>query len=72
MRFGSDTAHELAQGALFGAYWFLRADGVVQFGLRSTEDGIDVSEIAATYGGGGHKHAAGFQVPLKLLAEMIS
>lgn len=71
MRFGSDTAHELADGQPFGAYWFLRADGIVQFGLRSREDGVDVSEIARQYGGGGHKHAAGFQVPLPKAAGML-
>lgn len=32
-----------------------------QWGLRSTPDGPDVSEIAKTFGGGGHPHAAGFQ-----------
>ena len=35
------------------------------FSLRSTEDGLDVSEIASKFGGGGHKHAAGFSVPLE-------
>jgi oligoribonuclease NrnB/cAMP/cGMP phosphodiesterase (DHH superfamily) len=34
------------------------------FSLRSTESGPDVSAIAAGYGGGGHKNAAGFQKPL--------
>lgn len=34
------------------------------FSLRSTEDGPDVSEIAKSYGGGGHKNAAGFQMPI--------
>lgn len=29
--------------------------------LRSREDGPDVSQIAREYGGGGHKHAAGFR-----------
>jgi len=34
------------------------------FGLRShPETGIDVEQIAVRYGGGGHKNAAGFQVP---------
>ncbi len=34
-------------------------------GLRSHKDhGIDVSVIAEMYGGGGHKHAAGFQMPI--------
>ena len=33
------------------------------FSLRSTDDGLDVSEIATAYGGGGHRAAAGFSVP---------
>lgn len=33
------------------------------FSLRSLEGGEDVSLIAKQYGGGGHKHAAGFAVP---------
>jgi len=32
------------------------------FSLRSRETGTDVSEIATKFGGGGHKHAAGFKV----------
>lgn len=43
-------------------YWDTPAGRV--FSLRSTQDGPDVSAIAATYGGGGHKNAAGFQRPL--------
>lgn len=34
------------------------------FSLRSTEAGPDVSAIAKVYGGGGHKNAAGFQMPI--------
>lgn len=30
------------------------------YSLRSGENGIDVSEVAKRYGGGGHPHAAGF------------
>lgn len=32
-------------------------------GLRSRKDGVDVSEIAKRYGGGGHPGAAGFPLP---------
>ena len=32
------------------------------FGLRSAPDGLDVAEIAEKFGGGGHKHAAGFRI----------
>jgi hypothetical protein len=31
--------------------------------MRSREDGTDVGAIAASFGGGGHTHAAGFSVP---------
>jgi oligoribonuclease NrnB/cAMP/cGMP phosphodiesterase (DHH superfamily) len=43
----------------FAAYYFDRADGKRQWGLRS-RNGFDVSEIAKLFGGGGHKAAAGF------------
>lgn len=46
----------------FAAYYFERADGMIQWGLRSIGD-FDVSSIAKSYGGGGHKNAAGFQLP---------
>jgi hypothetical protein len=35
-----------------------------EFSLRSGPNGLDVSQVAARYGGGGHKHSAGFRVPL--------
>ncbi len=34
------------------------------FSLRSADGGIDVSEIAKVFGGGGHRPAAGFSIPL--------
>lgn len=34
------------------------------FSMRSREDGTDVGSIAASFGGGGHTHAAGFSVAL--------
>lgn len=59
----SDAGHSLAQGHYFSATYFDR-DGSRVFSLRSHLDGADVSLIAASYGGGGHKHAAGFKMPL--------
>jgi len=57
----SDAAHELAKGEPFaGCYWDTPKGRV--FGLRSSEGGVDVSEIAKQYGGGGHARAAGFTV----------
>lgn len=64
--YSSDAAHLMAknynEGNNFAAcYWDTREGRI--FSLRSTEWGADVSIVAAQYGGGGHKHAAGFSVP---------
>jgi len=32
------------------------------FSLRSNDEGVDVSEVAKQYGGGGHRNASGFKV----------
>ncbi len=60
----SEIAGELARGHAFAACYFDRQDGKRQWSLRSAPDGADVSEIAKAHGGGGHKHAAGFEQPL--------
>jgi len=60
----SEIAGELAKGEPFGACYFDRSDGKRQWSLRSTPEGIDVSEIAKANGGGGHQHAAGFEEAL--------
>ena len=58
----SDAAHEMAKGEPFAACYWDTAEGRV-FGLRANDDGLDVSDIAKQYGGGGHAKAAGFKVP---------
>lgn len=58
----SDAAHLMAQGEPFAACYWDTAEGRV-FGLRATDEGVDVSEVAKLYGGGGHAKAAGFKVP---------
>jgi hypothetical protein len=45
--------------AAFSAYYFDRADGKRQWGLRSRPD-FDCSAIAKAFGGGGHKQSSGF------------
>jgi uncharacterized protein len=60
----SEVAGELAKMCDgIGIGYFERGDGIMQFSLRSRND-VDVSAIAKTYGGGGHKNAAGFQLPV--------
>jgi len=60
----SDAANLMAEGKPFAATYYSDKDGFAVFSLRSREDGADVSEIAKKYGGGGHKHAAGFRIEL--------
>lgn len=44
----------------------LNNDGV-KISLRTTQNNIDVSKIAALFDGGGHQKAAGFSVPWRLI-----
>lgn len=60
-QFGSDICHALAKNEPFAAYYYDKPDGR-EFGLRSVEDGVDVSKVATSFGGGGHTHASGFKV----------
>lgn len=66
----SELAGELSEGEPFAAAYQVVSDGVI-FSLRSSQDGLDVSEIAKKFGGGGHKHAAGFKVDIKDLWELL-
>jgi len=59
----SDAGHLMGKGEPFAACYMDDPTGRT-FSLRSAEDGIDVSEIAKKFGGGGHKHAAGFKVAI--------
>ena len=64
--FASDVAHALLlkfPASPFTATYFDRADGKRQFSLRSEDSRTDVSEVAKRYGGGGHRNAAGFEIP---------
>lgn len=55
--------HRLAQrDKLHTAAVYYHDGDLWRFSLRSTKDGLNVAEIAEMYGGGGHKHAAGFTV----------
>lgn len=62
--FVSETAHQLLKrnpDAPFAACVVRSYDGVT-YSLRSADDRLDVSEIAKSKGGGGHRNAAGFRV----------
>ena len=60
--FHAEAGRVLALGRPFSVVWRIRANGPY-VSLRSAPGGVNVSELAARYGGGGHEHAAGFKVP---------
>jgi hypothetical protein len=60
--YASELGHALARGVPFAAVWY-ENQGRRYYSLRSeVDEGIDVSQIATLFGGGGHKHAAGFNI----------
>lgn len=67
-QWSSEAGNILAVDRPFAACYGRSANGEWVFSLRSEEAGMDVSMIAAQYGGGGHPHAAGFRV--KSLADL--
>lgn len=64
----SDVGHLLDDGEPFSVTWFQQGDGTYKYSLRSRfgDEGqpqaLNVAEIAARHGGGGHARAAGFMV----------
>jgi oligoribonuclease NrnB/cAMP/cGMP phosphodiesterase (DHH superfamily) len=59
----SQIGENLSAKHPFCVIWHDR-DGRRYYSMRSREDGTDVGAIAASFGGGGHTHAAGFSVAL--------
>lgn len=57
----SDAGELMCQGEPFAAVYWDTAEHR-QFSLRSRDGGLDVATIAESFGGGGHRNAAGFRV----------
>lgn len=65
--FASDVGNALLQqfpDAPFSATWYRAADERIHISLRSEDSRLDVSEIAKRFGGGGHRNAAGYSIPI--------
>jgi len=60
----SEAGNILAKGEPFAATYYDRNDGKRAWSLRSSDAGLDVSEIAKMYAGGGHRNASGFATEL--------
>lgn len=59
----SESLGELAKKFPLAISWFQQADGKYVYSLRSSKENpaaVNVGQIAKSYGGGGHQHAAGF------------
>ena len=71
--FASELGNLLAaRSGSFGLTWQLTTDGLAKVSLRS-QGNLDVSVIAARYGGGGHRNAAGFRLPIgQFLTEVLA
>ena len=69
--FASELGNALAiRSGTFALIWQLGADGHVKASLRAC-DTVDVSRLAASFGGGGHPNAAGFRMPLSRFTREI-
>ena len=67
----SDVGHALAtQSGTYGLLWYINKENKCLCSLRSNGD-YEVSAIAKAFGGGGHKNAAGFEVPISILLDWI-
>lgn len=66
--YASDVGHELGRGEPFAATYYDDEDGR-RWSLRSHPEGADVAKIAEAFGGGGHKHAAGFRMTHEQASE---
>lgn len=61
--YSSEAGNIMSEGEPFAACYY--EDGTQRkYSLRSQPQGVDVSKIAALFGGGGHKNASGFRIKL--------
>ena len=64
-RYSSELGHYLAvMSGSFGMVWRQLEDGL-KISLRSNGD-YDVAQLAVKFGGGGHRNAASFRLPLNV------
>lgn len=71
--FVSHVGHLLAeQSGTFGLVWF-EENGLACCSLRAVKDSdFDVEQLARQFGGGGHKTASGFKLPMPEFRKLLS
>lgn len=57
----SEIGSQLAIGRPFSIVWRQTSNGKYAYSLRSTDAGVNVANLAALFGGGGHRCAAGLE-----------
>lgn len=68
----SEIGERLSKKADIAMVWFYdHEQGYYNCGLRSAHDDVDVSAIANSFGGGGHRRAAGFQARVSNIEEIF-
>jgi len=68
----SEIGARLAPDCDFAMIWYYdHDDRIIKVSLRSFHDAVDVSELAKEFGGGGHRKAAGFQIPGDMRVDEI-
>jgi oligoribonuclease NrnB/cAMP/cGMP phosphodiesterase (DHH superfamily) len=68
--YSSDAGNLLCKGEPFASTFYYDGEGFV-YSMRSDENGLDVSDIAKKFGGGGHKNAAGFKIKADLYNPVL-
>jgi oligoribonuclease NrnB/cAMP/cGMP phosphodiesterase (DHH superfamily) len=58
----SELGNKLCQGRAFSVIWHEIENGDRLYSLRSDKDGIDVSVVAKSLGGGGHANSSSFRL----------
>ena len=69
----TDELHSQLNDQAFGDFtmaFFITNECNVVFNLRS-KGAMDVSKVAMTYGGGGHKNAASFRLPIRAGLQLV-
>ena len=61
----------MVQNGLFAALLGEDGHGNIRGSFRTRNDNINLSEMAAMLGGGGHKKASGFSIPGYLKKEVV-
>jgi len=68
----SEIGARLSPDCDFAIIWYYDHEDLnIKVSLRSFHEYVDVSEIAKRFGGGGHKKAAGFQLPGDMRVDEI-